>query len=139
MHLGDGKGKFNSKEKSSKAVKSAKGKAKLKFTAGTKGTPYGSASFKFKKGKVVFNGTTVTAASVSGKTLTMTVTGTNNGTSGFKLVVVAKDGGAKDKVRVRLLKGNKVVYDSMPGKPASAGPKTKLKGAVNVPWTAPPA
>ena len=61
------------------------------------------------------------------------MTGTNNGTSGFTLVVVAKDGGAKDKVRVRLLQGSKVRYDSMPGKPASAGPKTKLTGAVNVP------
>ena len=37
VHLGDGKGKFISKKKSSKAVKSATGKAKLTFTAGTKG------------------------------------------------------------------------------------------------------
>ena len=42
------------------------------------------------------------------------------------------DKGSKDKIRVRLLKGNKVVYDSMPGKKASAKPKTKLKGQIHV-------
>jgi PKD repeat protein len=132
VHLGDGKGSFASPEKSSKAVKSAKGKAKLTFTAGTKGAPYGSATLKFKKGKIAFAGSTVTTASVSGKTLTMTVTGTNSGASGFTLVIVAVDAGAKDKVRVRLLKGSKVVYDSMPGASASAAPTTKLKGQVTI-------
>jgi hypothetical protein len=74
----------------------------------------------------------VTAATTSGKTLTMTVTGTNNGRGGYTLVIVAKDGGAKDKIRVRLLKRSKVLYDSMPGKPSSRGPKTRVKGHITV-------
>ena len=133
VHLGDGKGKFVSKPKSSSAVKTATGKSKFRFTADTTGlTPSGSASFKFKMGKVKFAGGTVTAASTSGKTLTMTVTGTNNGKAGFKLVLVAVDG-PKDKIRIRMLKGTKVVYDSMPGKPASKKPKTKLtSGQITV-------
>jgi hypothetical protein len=133
VHLGDGKGKFTSPKKSSRKVKDATGKARFVFTADRTGTtPSGSASFKFTKGKVAFAGSRVTSATTSGKKLTMTVKGTNNGKGGYILVIVAKDGGAKDKIRVRLLKGSKLVYDSMPSKPASKGPKTLVTGHITV-------
>ena len=131
-HLADGKGKFTSPKTSSKKAKSAKGKAKFSFdlTGGT--LPSGSASFKFKKGKVVFTGTTVVSQTIAGNKLTLTVSGTNRGKAGYTLVIVALDKGSKDRIRVRMLKGKKLVYDSMPGKKASAKPKTKVKGQITV-------
>jgi hypothetical protein len=132
-HLGDGQGKFNSPKKSSRSAKSAKGKAKFTFSGDVAGTTgLGSATFRFKKGRIAFTSTAATAASTTGKKLFLTVNGTNNDKAGFTLIVVAKDGGAKDKVRIRLLKGSKVVYDSMPGRPASKGPRTKVKGQIHV-------
>ena len=132
-HLGDGKGKFASPKKSSRAVKWAKGKAKFRFTADRVGNvTSGNAFFKFKRGKVAFKGDRVKSASVRGKLLTLVVKGKNRGKGGYKLVVVALDRGAKDKIRVRLMRGKRVVYDSMPGKKASAKPRTRVRGAINV-------
>ena len=93
------------------------------------GSPYGTASFSFKPGKIAFSGATVTAASVSGSTLTMTVTGTQKGKAGYTLTITAVDGGAgrPDLIRIRVLKGSKVVYDSQPGQSASKAPTTKVK------------
>jgi hypothetical protein len=48
------------------------------------------------------------------------------------LVIVALDKGSKDKIRVRMLKGHKLVYDSMPGQKAKAKPRTKIKGYITV-------
>ncbi|MDX6372182.1 MAG: hypothetical protein QOD98_1170, partial [Nocardioidaceae bacterium] len=129
VHLGDGRGTFTSPKKSSKEAQDAEGKASFQFSA--ESAVSGGATFTFKKGKVKFTGTSVTAASVAGNTLTLTVAGTNDKKAGFTLVITASDG-AKDLIRVRLLKGSKVVYDSQPGKPAAAPPTTKVKGQINV-------
>ena len=52
--------------------------------------------------------------------------------AGYTLVIVAVDRGSKDKVRIRLLRHTRLVYDSMPGKKASAKPQTRIKGQINV-------
>ena len=59
----------------------------------------------------------------------MTVAGTQKGKAGYTLVITAVDGGAgkPDLVRIRVLKGSKVVYDSQPGQSPSKAPTTKVK------------
>jgi hypothetical protein len=128
-HLGKGSGQFASPKKSSRMAHTKKGKASFSFDAGTRGAPYGAASFTFKAGKIAFAGTTVTAASVAGSTLSMTVAGTQKGKAGYTLVLTAVDGGAgkPDLVRIRIMKGSKTVYDSQPGQPAGKAPTTKVK------------
>ena len=133
-HLGDGKGRFTSPERSSRLAPHGRGRATFSFVAdaGSAG-PGGSASFRFKKGRVAFAGEAVTRASVKGRTLTLTVTGTNRGKKGYTLVIVARDKGSHDRVRVRLLRGkHQVVYDSMPGKKVSARPGTRIQGHLTV-------
>ena len=132
-HLGDGKGKFKSPKRSSKRVAEAKGKAKFSFAANGGTLPSGSASFKFKKGKIAFTGDDVVTAGVIGNKLTMAVHGTNKGKTGFTLVVVAVDKGGKDRIRVRMRNADdKLVYDSMPGKRPGAKPRTRIKGHIDV-------
>jgi hypothetical protein len=60
------------------------------------------------------------------------VTGTNRGRAGFTLVIVALDRGSKDKLRIRLLRGKRLIYDSMPGKKASVNPRAKVKGQITI-------
>jgi hypothetical protein len=131
-HLGHGKGSFTAPKGSSRLDGAASGKATFTFSADAFGsTPSGRASFRFNAGDVRFNGTKALRATVSGRRLTLKVTGKNRGHRGFILVVVALDT-RRDRIRVRLLQGKRLVYDSMPGKAAKARPTTTVRGHIKV-------
>ncbi len=131
-HIAQGKGKFTSPKGSSAKRPTAKGKAKFEFLAESGPSPSGSATFTFKKGKVAFTGDIVNKSKIKGNKVKLKMSGTNKGKAGYTLVIVALDKGSKDKIRIRLLKGKKLVYDSMPGNKPSAKPKTKIKGSVTI-------
>jgi hypothetical protein len=131
-HIGQGRGTFTSPRGSSAKREAAKGKAKFEFLGESGPSPSGGATFTFKKGKVAFTGETVRSAKIKRHTLTLKVTGTNKGKGRYTLVIVALDKGTKDKVRIRLLKGKRLVYDSMPGRKPAAKPKAKVKGYVTL-------
>jgi hypothetical protein len=131
-HLGDGRGSFTSPRGSSSLNDAARGKARFAFSADAFGPrPSGTASFRFGAGDLRFSGTKALRAKVSGNRLTFRVKGKNRGQRGYTLVVVAVDT-SKEKIRVRLLRGKRLVYDSMPGKAAKARPTTKIRGHVTV-------
>ncbi len=132
IHVALGKGKFISPKGSSTKHEDAKGKAKFEFLGESGPSPSGSATFTFKKGKIAFTGDTVKKSKIKGNKFKTKLTGANRGKAGYTLVIVALDKGSKDKIRIRLLKGKRLVYDSMPGKRPSAKPKTRIKGTITI-------
>jgi hypothetical protein len=132
LRLGKGSGRFTSPRGSSSAHPDARGSARFGFKAGSHGLPFGHAAFGFRAGHVWFRGSKVTDARVRGRTLTMKVTGRSAGHAGYRLVVVAVDKGHRDRIRVRLLKGRRVVYDSMPGAKATARPRSLVHGRIRL-------
>ena len=131
-HVGDGAGTYKSPRGSSKAKPRAAGKAKLSFSVDQSAAAItGYADLTFRRGKVKFRSVEVTQVGVAGRLITVSATGTNKGKAGFRLEIRAKDG-KKDKVRVRMFKGKRLVYDSMPKAKASKGPKTKFSGEINL-------
>ena len=130
--LAAGQGRFASVPGSSKRAPDAKGPAKFRFTVLDGAT--GTAAFRFKKGRIAFTGDDLAGVKVvSGKRIRFTVKGTNKGKAGYKLVVTALDKGARDRIRVRVLKHHRLVYDSMPGKKPAARPRTPVKGQITIP------
>lgn len=130
--IAKGKGSFKSPRGSSSSHPDAAGKAKFRFLGESGPKADGSATFKFKKGKISFTGDRVRSSKIKGNRFLMKVKGTNKGKKGFTLVLVALDKGAKDKIRVRLLRGRHLVYDSRPGTKAKGAPRTKVKGQITV-------
>jgi hypothetical protein len=49
------------------------------------------------------------------------------------MVVTALDKGRKDRIRVRVFRHHRLVYDSMPGARPTARPRTRVQGQVTVP------
>jgi hypothetical protein len=127
-----GTGTFKSPKGSSTTAVGAKGKARLEFLGEPGANPSGSATFKFRNGRIKFSGDTVASARIKRHTFKMKVTGTNRNRAGYTLVIVALDKGSKDKVRIRLLRHEKLAYDSMPGKKTGAKPQTTIKGQITV-------
>jgi hypothetical protein len=132
LHIARGKGTFRSPQGSSVASSGAHGKAKFQFLGESGPKPDGSATFRFKKGKISFTGDRVKSSKVKRNTFLMKVKGTNRGKRGYTLFLVALDHGSKDKIRVRLLRGKHLVYDSRPGTKAKASPRTKVKGQITI-------
>jgi hypothetical protein len=130
-HLANGRGTFTSPKGSSRKARDATGKATFEFAGETDASPSGRASFRFKKGRIAFTGDAVEASVIKGNTITMKVRGTHRGKK-YTLLIVALDKGSRDRIRIRLVKGKKLVYDSMPGKKLSAKPRTKVKGHITV-------
>ena len=131
--LGDGKGKFTSPKGSSKKVQGRQGQGHVRLHVDAAPGRHRRAAprFKFKKGKVSFAGTTVTSAVTAGDKLTVTVTGTNNGKSGYTLVIVAVDGqeGQDPGAGAEGQQGRLRLAARRPG---LEGPTTRVKGHINV-------
>jgi hypothetical protein len=131
-HVAQGTGRFTSPQGSSTIHPGTKGKARFEFLGESGPSAAGGATFTFKKGKIAFVGDIVKASKIKGNKVKLKLAGTNKGQKHYTLVIVALDRGSKDKVRIRLLKGKRLVYDSMPGKKPAAKPKTRIKGYVTI-------
>ena len=133
--LGRGRGSIASVQRSSKRVPTAHGPARFRFTIVDSGSDLaGLATFRFRRGKIAFVADEIVSSQTfSGKRIRFTASGTNRGQGGYRMVVTALDKGRKDRIRVRVFRHHRLVYDSMPGARPTARPRTRVQGQVTVP------
>ena len=118
----------------------ATGKFNFDFGAkiGKNGNAKGDAGFEFNKAGFSFDASSVNTLTITKPMAVFTGAGKLNGAGGYSFLVGCLDGksagGGPDKIRIKVWKGNKVIYDNQPGAADGATPTAAIgNGQIRLP------